>query len=99
MDTRTVGIKQTIEVINRMEADGVIGRYALHPIPLPPQECHRTVLTPSDTENAPARPRRKRQGILATIERDKVGVRSRGRGQGGHIVRMLLSDFLNEFRL
>jgi len=37
MDTKTVGIKQTIEVINRMKADGVIGRYALHPIPLRPR--------------------------------------------------------------
>jgi len=37
MDTKTVGIKQTIEVINRMKADGVIGRYALHPIPLLPR--------------------------------------------------------------
>jgi hypothetical protein len=43
MDIKTVAIKQTIEVINRMEADGVIGPYALHPIPRP-QERHRTAL-------------------------------------------------------
>jgi hypothetical protein len=29
MDIKTVAQKQTIEVINRMEADGVIGCYAL----------------------------------------------------------------------
>jgi hypothetical protein len=42
MDTKTMGIMQTIEVINRMEADGVIGRYALHPIPLPPRARQNT---------------------------------------------------------
>ena len=25
----TVGMKQTLDVINRMEADGIIGRYAI----------------------------------------------------------------------
>ena len=55
MDTKTVGIKQTIKVINRMEADGVNGRYALHPIPLPPR-APRNGSGGSDTrrENAPA---------------------------------------------
>jgi hypothetical protein len=43
MDIRSVAIKQTIEVINCMEADGVIGRDTPHLFTCP-RARHRTVL-------------------------------------------------------